>query len=333
VASAQNSNFGPHLEPGHRSDQQAKNTVTDPATVDSVAIIILSWNQREATLHCLRSLVECGYSLHQTVVWDNGSGDGTVDAVRLEFTEPVVRASEVNLGVASGRNAAAGVAVEAFQPAYLLFLDNDMAFTPGFVEALLRPFGNDRRLAQTVGKILQMDDKQRLNAAGGAIVDFPRGTITPVGYGEIDNGQFDTVRKCLPNGGGSMVRADVFCHLSGFDTCFDPYGPEDLDFSFRVREAGYYGLYVPDAVICHQHERTVSDGDFAESYARDKMQHWMILLSRHATPAQKLRFYMVGGPLGFVRIVLRELFQGNLSALKGILSGIIRQLVGGVDSK
>jgi hypothetical protein len=63
------------------------------------------------------------------------------------------------------------------------------------------------------------------------------------------------------------------------------------------------------------------------------MQHWMILLSRHATPAQKLRFYMVGGPLGFVRIVLRELFQGNLSALKGILSGIIRQLVGGVDSK
>jgi hypothetical protein len=42
---------------------------------------------------------------------------------------------------------------------------------------------------------------------------------------------------------------------------------------------------------------------------------------------------MVGGPLGFVRIVLRELFQGNLSALKGILSGIIRQLVGGVDSK
>jgi GT2 family glycosyltransferase len=303
------------------------------AHLDSVATVILSWNQRETTLRCLRSLADCGYALSRVFVWDNGSADGTVDAVRRSFPDVIVMRSEKNLGVASGRNAAAAAAMEKLQPTYLLFLDNDMLFTPGFIEALLGPFGGDRSLAQTAAKILQMDDNTRINAAGGVAINFSFGTITPVGYGEIDTGQFDAPRYCLPNGGGTMVRADVFSRLDGFDSIFDPYGPEDIDLSLRARKAGYSSLYIPDAVIYHEHVRSTNDGQFDKVYTSNKLHHWMIILGRHGTPAQKLAFYCIGGPVGLIRVVFRELRQGNLSVLKGLAAGLRRFLFGRRDVK
>lgn len=294
----------------------------------TVAIAILSWNQRDTTLQCLRSLVEADYPPSQVVVWDNGSTDGTDVAVADEFPAIIFYRSEKNLGVASGRNAVAKLAYDTLHSDYILFLDNDMQVTPGFLEALLEPFADENKLAQTTAKILTMDNTNRIDAAGGSIVNFASGTIVPVGYGEVDTGQFDTTRKCLPGGGGTMVRMDVFSMLSGFDPIFDPYGPEDLDFSFRVREAGYYGRYVPEAVIYHDHHRSVSNGKFDETYASNKLQHWMILLQRYAMPSQKIGFFLFGGPIGAVRITFRELSRRNPGAIKGILSGIWRYCAG-----
>lgn len=313
-------------EPAGLSPGRIDREFVSEAYLETVAIVILTWNQRDTTLRCLGSLADCGYALSRAIVWDNGSADGTVGAIRCSFPDVTVKRSEKNLGVASGRNAAAAVAMEMFRPAYLLFLDNDMLFTPGFVEALLEPFGRERNLAQTTAKILQIEDNRRVNAAGGAAVNFSFGTITPVGYGEIDTGQFDVPRHCLPNGGGTMVRADVFSRLNGFDSVFDPYGPEDIDLSLRARKAGYLSLYIPNAVIYHEHDRSMNDGKFDEVYTSNKLQHWMIILGRHASPAQKLAFYCIGGPVGLIRVAFRELRQGNLSALRGMVSGLRRYL-------
>ena len=273
----------------------------------SVAIIILTWNQREETLRCLRSLAEASYQLSRIVLWDNGSVDGTEDAIKYEFSKIIFHRHPKNLGVASGRNAAALLAVRELSPTHLLFLDNDMVVTPGFLESLYEPLTEEPRLAQTAAKIRTLEDPGRLNAAGGADVQFSQGTISPIGYGEVDIGQYDVRRPCLPNGGATLVRVDIFLKLDGFDPVFDPYGPEDLDFSYRVQQAGYHGLYVPEAVVYHDHRRTVDGGYFGETYAANKTRHWMILMRRHASLPQQSGFYLWGAPVGFIRIVCREI--------------------------
>jgi hypothetical protein len=255
------------------------------------------------------------------LLWDNGSNDGTAEAVREAFPEVLVHHHHSNLGVASGRNAASELAIKSFAPSHLLFIDNDMLVMPDFINALLGPFKNDSRLGQTQAKLRFLWDTQRLNDAGGARIQFWLGRITPVGYGEIDYGQYDKPTKCISCGGAMLVRTDVFEQLGGFDATFDPFGPEDLDFSLRLYKAGYYALYVPQALAFHEVSHTFEGKGYTEKYAKHKARHWFLFMRRHASLTQQLGFLFLGAPYIFARVMIREGRKGNLTALRGLVQG------------
>jgi SAM-dependent methyltransferase len=166
-----------------------------------------------------------------------------------------------------------------------------------------------------------MHDRQRLNDAGGARINFMLWRIKPVGYGEIDRGQYDKVVDCISCGGAMMVRADVFLQLGGFDTLFDPFGPEDLDFSLRLKESGYISRYIPLAVAYHEVSHTYGRG-YSEEYARNKSRHWRTFMHRHASMGQKLGFFLLGAPYLALWTILREGRRGNLGAIRGLVRGL-----------
>ena len=121
-----------------------------------------------------------------------------------------------------------------------------------------------------------------------------------------------------------MVRVDIFEMLDGFDTQFDPFGPEDLDFSLRLQKAGYLALYAPQAVAYHEVSHTTDGDGYSEGYAEHRSRHWLNFMSRHASVGQKLGFYLVGAPLIALRILFREGRKGNWRAVKGLLRGMLR---------
>ena len=53
----------------------------------SVNIIVLNWNQKKLSLECLNSLQKTTYKNKRIVFVDNGSDDGSVDAVQNLFTK------------------------------------------------------------------------------------------------------------------------------------------------------------------------------------------------------------------------------------------------------
>jgi O-antigen biosynthesis protein len=287
-----------------------------------IVIIILTFNQKDKTLQCLETLYQSSRNRYQIIVWDNGSKDETAVCIRQSFPNTLVHEHPTNLGVASGRNAAAKLAIETFQPTHLLFLDNDILVEPNFVEALYHPFTENSKVGQTQAKLRFMHDRERLNDAGGARISFLRWQVTPVGYGEIDRGQYDTVTECISCGGAMMVRTDVFQELGGFDSLFDPFGPEDMDFSLRLQNAGYQALYVPQAMAYHAVSHTFGKG-YSEDYARLKSRHWFKFMRRHASPWQQLGFFLVGAPYLIVQVLIREGRKGNLGAMRGLVRGIL----------
>ncbi len=265
-----------------------------------IAVVVLSLDRRDTTLRCLRTLEAQEEADFGVLLWDNGSGDGTVEAVRKELPGVVVEAHPSNLGVAAGRNAAAALAMERFQPDYLLFLDNDLVLCQGFIQAIHRPFETDETLAQTQAKLLFEHDPLRLNDGGGCKIQFWLGRTQPVGYGELDHGQYDHPTRCVAGGGAMMVRADVFRRLGGFDEVFGPTGPEDLDFSLRAYEAGYHAVFAPDAVAYH----TPSHTRPTVYSAGLRVRHWLEFCRRHAGPVQRLGFLLFGAPIMYARTLI-----------------------------
>lgn len=292
--------------------------------MSKIVTIILTMNQKNKTLECLASLLAIQKPAFEVIVWDNGSQDGTAEAIQAAFPGVMVHTYPANLGVAGGRNAAAKLAISQFAATHLLFLDNDILVEPGFVEELYNPFREDARLGQTQAKLRFMHDRKRINDGGGARINFVFWRITPVGYGEVDQGQYDSPRSCVSCGGAMMVRTDVFQELNGFDRVFGPFGPEDMDFSLRLQNAGYQALYVPRAVGYHQVSHTFGKG-YSEDYARHKSRHWLLFMRRHATLPQKIGFFLIGAPYLALKVAVREGKKGNLKAVRGLLQGVLNR--------
>ncbi len=290
-----------------------------------ICVVMLTYNQKERTIEILSNLLSITDPSFEVLVWDNGSQDGTVAAVQDIFPGVIAHYHTENLGVAPGRNAAAELAIRTLNPTYLLFLDNDMIVEPNFVAALLKPFLEDENVGQTQAKLRFMDDRERLNDGGGCNINFMLGRTTPIGYGEIDRGQYDTVRECVACGGAMMVRAEIFQQLGGFDNSFGKLGPDDLDFSLRVAKAGYKVLFVPEAVAYHKVSHTYG-GDFNEKYARLKANNWFIFMRRHATLPQRISFFLVGVPYIVTRVIIREGKKGNIKAIRGLFRGMVDYL-------
>jgi len=288
-----------------------------------IAVVILSFNQREQTLRCLDRLLALApdEGTFDVLLWDNGSGDNTASAVAEAFPAVLLEPCPENLGVAGGRNAAAKRAIEAFDPEFLLFLDNDIVVQPGFVASLAEAFSNPR-IGQVQAKLRLADQPERLNDGGGCNIQFWLGRTRPVGYGEVDRGQYDTPTRCVACGGAMMVRTALFLALGGFDERFSPFGPEDLDFSLRLQEAGWEAWYIPAAVGFHDVNHTFGAAGYTEEYARHRASHWIRLMRRHASPLDWIGFVGVGIPLIVSRVIVREARTGNLwSALTGLARG------------
>jgi GT2 family glycosyltransferase len=265
----------------------------------------------------VQSLVEADEPAH-ILLWDNGSGDDTAERVERRFPQVVVHRHATNLGVASGRNAGAALALERFAPTHLLFLDDDMVVQQGFVQGLLDPFLRDPRVGQTQAKLLFQHDPTRLNDGGGCQIRFWLGSTRPVGFDEIDRGQYDAPLDCVSCGGAMMVRSDVFRDLGGFDSVFDPFGPEDLDFSLRLQKRGYRAVYSPGAVALHAVSGTFDGGKRSSTYTQKRIAHWLRFLRRHGTPTQQAAFFLVGAPYRAGRMVFRAVSSGNAGILRGI---------------
>jgi hypothetical protein len=289
----------------------------------TVAVVMLTLDQCATTLRALESIGPSSLARVETLLWDNGSSDGTAEAVRARFPGVHVHHSPENLGVAGGRNAGAALALERFDPDFLCFLDNDLVLTPGFIDALVEALLADPGVGQVQAKLRYLDRPDVLNDGGGCRITFWRGRTEPVGDGEVDRGQHDRPAPCVSCGGAMMVRAALFQELGGFDVVFNPFGPEDLDFSLRLQRAGHRAVYVPAAMAYHAVSHSFEPRGYSPRYARLKAQHWLRFLRRHGSPVQQLAFFALGMPWIAVKLVVREGRKGNFGAVTASVRGLL----------
>ena len=204
--------------------------------------VVLSWNGRDDTLAALESLRGV-----ETVVVDNGSADGSADAVAEGFPELDLVRAGVNLGYAAGNNVGIRRALERGAD-WVLLLNNDATVEPGLPEAL-EAAAEARPDAGVLACKVLFADSDRLWYAGASF-DALLGRSRHEGFGEPDEpGTLaDTVRA---TGAGMAVSRAAIDAAGLLDEELFLYA-EDLEWCLRIREAGFAVVYVPEARVRHR---------------------------------------------------------------------------------
>jgi GT2 family glycosyltransferase len=213
----------------------------------SVDVVILTWNDGDLLEAAIRSVEDSASVAVDLVVVDNASSPPATSAAHLPITW--IRNPE-NRGVAAARNQGAA----AGQAPYVCFLDSDARLLPDALHQLVAtleahpevglaaPTFVDQGASDSAGpaptlgrKVLRAANLSGSYAAGERFAD---------GVRQVD----------FAIGACQLIRRRAFDHVGGLDEGYF-YGPEDVDFCLRLREAGWQIVQVERATVHHPPRR------------------------------------------------------------------------------
>lgn len=247
-----------------------------------VTIVILNWNREADTLECLDSLVRMKYSSFSIVVVDNGSTDGSPEAIERWGREnrPLTQIrNAVNRGFVRGSNQGMRHALST-DTDYLFLLNNDTVVEPDALSLLIATAERSGDIGMVGPKVYQHGKGPVLDSAGTRTITWlAQGFL--VGHGEEDRGQYDAAATAgMPyvTGTALLVKRAVLEKVGLMDEDYFCYF-DDFDWGLRAREAGYRLLLVPEAVIQHKGSQTAGFG--SPFYVHQRIRGQIIFARKH----------------------------------------------------
>ena len=203
------------------------------------------------------------------VVVDNGSSDGSADAVRRAFPEVTVVAAGENLAAA-----ARTVGARLLQRPYVAFADDDSWWAPGALRRAADVLDASERLGLLAARVL-VGPEERLDPVSALMAASP----LPAPAGVAGRGVVGFV-AC-----GAVVRREAFLQVGGFDRRYG-VGGEEHRLALDLAAAGWTLAHVPE-VVAHHHPAG-GGGPRPGRRARElRNELWSAWLRRPLVPAAR----------------------------------------------
>lgn len=281
-----------------------------------VYAITLSWNRRQDTLACLASMGRLDYPNVRLLLVDNGSADGTPEAVKEQFHGVEVIVNQRNLGFAAGCNVGLRYALEHGAD-YVLLLNNDTLVDPAALSHLLAAADSD--VGIVVPKIHYAADPSRIWSVGA--MRHPL-TFEMVGdaRGQVDSGEWErVVERDYVVGCAVLFSRRMLEQVGLFDERFFMYY-EDMDLSFRARQAGFRLLLAPQARVWHK--VAVSSGGSDSPNERYWMARSSVLYFRKHVRGLRWCVVLPYRTASAIKTVLRLIWRGQRQSARAYVRGL-----------
>jgi len=288
--------------------------------MNPIGVVTVTYNSGSVIDDFMRSLLCQTYSEFLLYLVDNASTDRTLQQVAAYKDSRIhIVANPRNLGFAQANNQGIQAALVAGCK-FVLLVNNDIEFGPQLLEQLLDGL-EEHDCDMVAPKIVFHHDQRVIWSAGGGL-DPKRGYAGfHRGYGEVDQGQFDSSQVvdhapacCL------LIRSEVFERIGLLDTHYFTY-VEDTDFSYRARLAGLTLVYLPSPRVLHK-AHSLTGGLFSSFMMRYITRNRVYFLLKHFGPWRSLVYVpayqaylllqLVSGKGGLPMFWLREkaFFEG-----------------------
>lgn len=223
-----------------------------------LSVVVVTRDTREMTRAALASIREAAGALsHETILVDNGSSDGTAEALVAAFPGLKVIRNDRNLGFARAANqgwrAASGEIV--------LFLNSDARPAPGAAEALARFLRQEPRRGLAGARLLDPDGRTQNSVDN--VPTLASELLNKSLLKRLFPGRFRETKDLsgpaveVPTLVGACFAARRACleALDGFDEGFF-FFLEETDLCLRARGAGWSVHLVPSVRAVHLQGQT-----------------------------------------------------------------------------
>ncbi len=217
------------------------------------SLVIAVWNQLEYTKRCLSSIERWTSLPYELIIVDNGSTDGTREF--LKTVKGHVVFNETNLGCAKAWNQG----IRASRGEVVGIINNDIVVTPGWLEALLAFMEKTGH-----GMVCPAAREGKLDYdLDGYAKEFVARCAGAARHGDV-------YAPCM------LIHRDVFDRIGLFDEGFLYGGCEDIDFIWRMKQAGF-SVGMTGAVLIHHFGMVTQDAIKAEetkTYPKENLAHF-----------------------------------------------------------
>lgn len=208
--------------------------------METVSVIISSWNRKEDLRRTLKSVDTQDYPSFEVIVIDNGSTDGSVEMVEKEFPHVRLHKNKKNLGVSIAKNQGTILAKGTF----LHFLDSDTEMA------------HPRVISTMVGL---MQEHPEIGALGGEAYKTENGVVTKrkeitgncetsthiMGRDDYRLAPCGYVATC-----NCMMRKKVLEKCLGFDNGI-MYAGEDKEIGYKLQRMGLKSVVDSRCLVYH----------------------------------------------------------------------------------
>lgn len=295
----------------------------------SIFVVLLSYNGLSDTRKCLTSLRPAIRPWVSLLLVDNGSTDGTGDAIRAEYPWCPILSVPVNRGPVVGNNAGIeqGLAAGA---RWIMLLNNDTTVHPDLFDRM-RDAAEAHPDYDVIGPVIYFMDDPDVVMTDGCNYNVA------VPYGFFKREEVPLTRSTPPaitpvdivNGCCMMIRSEAIRRVGLFDEAFFMYHDE-TDYCLRVASSGGRLGVIDHALVWHKGSAT-SAGTGKKSIRYFDARNLLRLLKKHGLSAGQGR-----GPFGTLRAYATymhgwygaEARQGNPLVAEAVVDGICDGLMG-----
>jgi N-acetylglucosaminyl-diphospho-decaprenol L-rhamnosyltransferase len=235
-----------------------------------VGIVVVNWNTRDLLRECLKSLQASDPSVtRRVIVVDNASTDDSAAMVKAEFPSVEIIVNSINGGFSQANNLGLtalgfgkGGAKKLPLPGYALLLNPDTVVPPDALRQMIERMDADPRIGIAGPRLVMLNGRLDLACRRsfptpeislwrmtGLSKLFPKSKR----FGRYNMTYLDehleTEVDCVV-GAFMMVRREAIEQVGLLDEAFWMYG-EDIDWAFRIKQAGWKVLYYPKVTVLH----------------------------------------------------------------------------------
>ena len=213
-----------------------------------VALVIPVHNRRETTLQCLRSLSRIDKSdlIIKIFIVDDGSTDGTSQAIRERFPEVVLIDGDGTLHYAGGTNRGIESA-RTWEPDYIATMNDDSIFHDQFLKRMIKTAETNPH--SIIGALLLLwDEPHKVFQVGQIWNTWNGGWKIPqnLTVSNVPSEAFEV--ECIV-GNCVLFPIDAIRECGRMDEKRFPHGWGDAQYSIRMRKAGWKLFIEPKSLV------------------------------------------------------------------------------------